>query len=542
MRRDHPRWGERRIEFELGRQRLSRPGPVAEHDLSGAGPARPGRPGPAPPSAGGLQALGTARADGAVAARHRRRRSSSPTAAEAKVVTGVDDHSRYCVIAAVVRRATGRAVCLAFAAAMRRYGIPDEVLTDNGKQFTGRFNQPRPAEVMFERICRENGIVARNTKPRTPTTTGKVERFHQSLQTRAARRRRAFGPTSPTAQAAIDAFRGRVQHQPAAPVPGHGVPRRPVHRPPRRRASPLRLPAALTAGPRPTPRPARRRAASTAAGCPAPLVVSANGVDPVNLAVEIDPDRCPPRGTWPSAGNSSGSAPTGPAPRSRCGPTPPSCTCSSTGSGSRPSRPGSPSPSCAGCSPRAADPAGPPPHPHRQRARRPDRGRPARQRHRPDRPGRPATPHRLPLRRPARHRPPRPRRPATRRPTASCCAACPTRSPRPSWPASATPDPPAHHPAAPEPRAGQRRVSCRGAIIVAGQRIHVGIGPRRPDRHRQRGWRLLRRPRWRVCNSLRSLTSPASPSRDSRPANPNRRARLGNTGTIHPPWRVEHIS
>ncbi len=30
---------------------------------------------------------------------------------------------------------------------------------------------------MFERICRENGIVARNTKPRTPTTTGKVERF-----------------------------------------------------------------------------------------------------------------------------------------------------------------------------------------------------------------------------------------------------------------------------------------------------------------------------------------------------------------------------
>ena len=35
---------------------------------------------------------------------------------EAKVVTGVDDHSRYCVIASVVERATGRAVCAAFAA------------------------------------------------------------------------------------------------------------------------------------------------------------------------------------------------------------------------------------------------------------------------------------------------------------------------------------------------------------------------------------------------------------------------------------------
>jgi hypothetical protein len=33
---------------------------------------------------------------------------------EAKVVTGVDDHSRFCVIATVVRTATGRAVCLAF--------------------------------------------------------------------------------------------------------------------------------------------------------------------------------------------------------------------------------------------------------------------------------------------------------------------------------------------------------------------------------------------------------------------------------------------
>jgi hypothetical protein len=38
---------------------------------------------------------------------------------EAKIVTGVDDHSRYCVIASVVARATGRAVCLAFASALR---------------------------------------------------------------------------------------------------------------------------------------------------------------------------------------------------------------------------------------------------------------------------------------------------------------------------------------------------------------------------------------------------------------------------------------
>jgi transposase InsO family protein len=84
-------------------------------------------------------------------------------------------------------------------------GIPDEVLTDNGKQLTGRFNQPRPAEVLFERICREIGIVARNTKPRTPTTTGKVERF-QTLQ-RELLDEVAVWPDLETAQAAVDAFR-----------------------------------------------------------------------------------------------------------------------------------------------------------------------------------------------------------------------------------------------------------------------------------------------------------------------------------------------
>jgi transposase InsO family protein len=131
---------------------------------------------------------------------------------EAKVVTGVDDHSRFCVIAIVVRRATGRAVCLAFAEALQRFGIPEEVLTDNGKQFTSRFNQPRPAEVMFERICRENGIVARNTKPRTPTTTGKVERFHQTLQRELLDTVEVWGSLE-EAQAAIDAFRHEYNTQ-----------------------------------------------------------------------------------------------------------------------------------------------------------------------------------------------------------------------------------------------------------------------------------------------------------------------------------------
>ena len=49
---------------------------------------------------------------------------------EAKMLTGIDDHSRFVVVAAVLVIPSGRAVCEAFTAAMRRYGAPFEVLTD----------------------------------------------------------------------------------------------------------------------------------------------------------------------------------------------------------------------------------------------------------------------------------------------------------------------------------------------------------------------------------------------------------------------------
>jgi hypothetical protein len=88
---------------------------------------------------------------------------------------------------------------------MRVYGVPSEALTDNGKQFTGRFTKPRPAEVLFERVCRENGITARLTKPHSPTTTGKIERWHQTLRRELLDLAEPFADL-PTAQAAISAW------------------------------------------------------------------------------------------------------------------------------------------------------------------------------------------------------------------------------------------------------------------------------------------------------------------------------------------------
>jgi transposase InsO family protein len=122
---------------------------------------------------------------------------------EAKVVTGVDDHSRYCVIAKVVTRATGRAVCLALAEALAKFGVPEEILTDNGKQFTDRFG--KGGEVLFDKICRLNGIAHRLTAPASPTTTGKVERFHLTLRRELLQSHELFESLA-AAQSAVDAF------------------------------------------------------------------------------------------------------------------------------------------------------------------------------------------------------------------------------------------------------------------------------------------------------------------------------------------------
>ena len=136
---------------------------------------------------------------------------------EVKVVTGVDDHSRFCVCARIVARATARPVCDALTFALQQHGAPNEILTDNGKVFTARFGQG-PGPVLFDRICHNNGIKHRLTAPYSPTTTGKVERFHRTYRDeflvdhdRTARhhRRGSAGPRC---------LGGEVQHRASPPV------------------------------------------------------------------------------------------------------------------------------------------------------------------------------------------------------------------------------------------------------------------------------------------------------------------------------------
>ena len=179
LRRKHPGWGPRRIEHQMGK--------------AGIDP---------PPSRSSIYRC--LKRHGLIELRRRRKKRDEyrrwqrerpmqlwqmdvmggvmlDDGTELKIVTGVDDHSRFCVAAGLVRQAKSKAVCDVLAKALRTHGIPDEILTDNGKVFTGRFG-PNPVEVLFDRICRENGISHRHSAVRSPTTTGKIERFHQSVR------------------------------------------------------------------------------------------------------------------------------------------------------------------------------------------------------------------------------------------------------------------------------------------------------------------------------------------------------------------------
>src|SRR5436190_24245104 len=157
-----------------------RTAPIEIGDLSLSAPPSPGRAEAQTSPSRRAPPLGAGASDAALAD-GRDGWGDARDNSELKVVTGSDDHSRFCIAAGLVERATSKAVCAVLSSSLRTYGIPDEILTDNGKVFTGRFG-PQPVEVLFDRICRENGISHRNTAPRSPTTTGKIERFHQSLR------------------------------------------------------------------------------------------------------------------------------------------------------------------------------------------------------------------------------------------------------------------------------------------------------------------------------------------------------------------------
>src|SRR3954463_10407608 len=144
LRREHPGWGPRTLEHRLGKEGVA---PVPGRTSIYRALVRHGLITP--------QARKRKRAD---YKRWERSRAMElwqmdivggvrlVDGSEAKIVSGIDDHSRFVVSARVVARATARPVCDALELAISRYGVPEQVLTDNAKVFTARFG-PGPGPV-----------------------------------------------------------------------------------------------------------------------------------------------------------------------------------------------------------------------------------------------------------------------------------------------------------------------------------------------------------------------------------------------------------
>lgn len=93
------------------------------------------------------------------------------------VVDLVDDHSRFLVATHVCPAPTAAAGWAAVRAAVAAYGLPRQLLSDNGLNFTGRL---RGVSVAFERQVRAAGIELIHARPYHPKTLGKLERQHRT--------------------------------------------------------------------------------------------------------------------------------------------------------------------------------------------------------------------------------------------------------------------------------------------------------------------------------------------------------------------------
>jgi len=89
----------------------------------------------------------------------------------------IDDCSRYCVGLIDLNNVTTLVVTHILDELGRVHGFPREILTDNGSVFGLRSKHSK-----FDRWCKRKGIKHIRTAIHSPTTTGKIERFFQTLR------------------------------------------------------------------------------------------------------------------------------------------------------------------------------------------------------------------------------------------------------------------------------------------------------------------------------------------------------------------------
>ena len=88
----------------------------------------------------------------------------------------IDDYSRYITSLGLYRSQTAEHVLETYRRAVADYGVPKEVLTDNGRQYTNWRGKTR-----FEQELEKDRVKHIRSRPHHPMTLGKIERFWKSL-------------------------------------------------------------------------------------------------------------------------------------------------------------------------------------------------------------------------------------------------------------------------------------------------------------------------------------------------------------------------
>lgn len=174
MRKDHRRWGARRIRAELERAGIEAPAVSSIHQALRRNHLVADQP-PRPPRASKRFEREISNDLWQIDATEVRLASRR----KAHVIDVIDDHSRLLLAIAACAAPTGEAAWDCFEEAASRFGLPRQVLSDNGLCFTGRLHG---MEVAFERSLAELGVELINAGPYHPQTLGKLERFHKTLK------------------------------------------------------------------------------------------------------------------------------------------------------------------------------------------------------------------------------------------------------------------------------------------------------------------------------------------------------------------------
>jgi len=94
-----------------------------------------------------------------------------------KIISVIDDCSRYCLGILHTNTVTTKLVTNFLEQLITKYGSPREIISDNGSPYGGKSKHSK-----FDRWCRKNKIEHIRTRVKRPQTNGKVERLFGTIK------------------------------------------------------------------------------------------------------------------------------------------------------------------------------------------------------------------------------------------------------------------------------------------------------------------------------------------------------------------------